>query len=103
MPQIILRPIIGDGDTDVVFLYELFYSRQSFWSGIAGDDHANSCALAIFELGADVRIFIFGKIDGSGSVEFYSRRGIVPERSRLLLRIHRKMILDVLRVQVRHV
>ena len=50
---------------------------------------ADTCPLAVFELGPDVRIFIFREIDSSGSVKLDARRGIVGQRSRLLLRIHR--------------
>src|SRR6202790_2326977 len=77
MPQLIFRAVIVDGDTDVVFLYELLNPRQSLRRGVAGDNHANSSALAVFEFAADVRIFIFCEINGSGSVKFDARRGIV--------------------------
>src|ERR1700740_3685328 len=75
-PQLVLRPVIVDRDTDVVLLYELFHSRQSSRCGIARDDDGNPCSLAVFELTADVRIFIFCKINGSGSVKPDARRSI---------------------------
>ena len=54
-------------------------------------------------LGADIRIFIFGKIDGSGGVKLDAGGRIVRKCSRFLLSIRRKMIFDVLRVQLRNI
>ena len=86
MPQLVFRPVIVDRDADVVLLHELLDSRQSLRCGVAGNDDADTCALAVFELGADVRIFIFREIDGSGGVKLDASRGIVRKRGRLLLR-----------------
>src|SRR6266446_4379722 len=103
MPQLIFWPVIVDGETDVVLLHELLDPRQSLRRGVAGDDDGNTCPLAIFELAADVRVFILREIDGSGSVKLDARRGIVRQRSCLFLRIRRQMILDVLGIQLQHV
>src|SRR5438477_2190593 len=103
MPQLVLRSVIVDRDFDVVLLYELLYSWQSFRRGVAGDDDGNPRSLAVFELGPDVGIFIFGEIDGPGSVQLDASRGIVSQRSRLLVRIDRKMIFDVLCIQGEHI
>src|SRR5216684_4461484 len=103
MPKLIFRPVIVDGETDVVLLYELLDPRQSLRCGGARNDDDNTCSLAIFELAADVRVFILREIDGSGSVKLDARRGIVRQRSCLLLRIRRQMILDVLGIQLQHI
>src|ERR1700674_187108 len=103
MPQLIFRPVIVDRDTDIVLLYELLNSRQGFRCWVAGDYDGNTCSLAVFELNPDVRIFIFLEIDGSGRVKPDARRGIVRQRSRLLLRIRREMIFDILRIQLEHI
>src|SRR6266436_5668562 len=49
MPQLIFGPVIVDGETDIVLLHELLDPRQSFRCGVAGDDDANSCSLAVLE------------------------------------------------------
>src|SRR6266478_9180746 len=103
MPQLVFRPVIVDRETDTVFLYELLNSRQSFRCRVAGDYDRNTRSLAVFELVPDVRIFVFREIDGSGSVQLDARRGVVRQRSRLLLRIRRKMIFDILRIQRKHI
>ena len=90
-------------DADVVLLYELLKSRQSFPCGVAGDNNRNTGSLAVFELAADIRIFIFREINGSGSVKPDARGGVVRQRSRLLLRILWEMIFDILRIQSEHV
>ncbi len=102
-PQLVLGPMIVDCDTDVVFLYEFFYSRQSLRCGIAGDDDGNTRSLAVFELGPDVGVFILGEIDGTGSVQPDARRGIIRQRCGFLLRVGRKMIFDVLGIQLEHI
>ena len=68
-PDLVFRPVVVDGDADVVLLDELFDARQSCGRGVAGDDDADAGALAVLELGADVVVFILGKVDGSGGVE----------------------------------
>src|SRR6266436_5312806 len=103
MPQLIFRPVIVDRETDIVFFYELLYSRQGFRCWVAGDDDANTCPLAVFELAPDVCIFIFREINGSGSVKLDACGGIVRQCSRLLLRIRREMIFHVLCVQREHI
>src|ERR1700674_2772808 len=89
--------------SDAVLLYELLHSRQSFRCGVAGDNDDNTSSLAVFELTPDVRIFVFREIDRSGSVKPDARRGIVRQRSLLLLRIRREMIFHLLRIQRRHI
>src|SRR5580700_3670835 len=103
MPQLILRAVIVDRDTDVVFLYELFNPRQSLRRGVARDNQANPCPPAVFEFAPDVGIVIFREINGSSSVKFDACRGIVCQGLLLLLGIHRKMVFDVLRIQGQHV
>src|ERR1700682_1299505 len=103
MPQRILRPMIVDRDADVVLPDELLYSRQSSRCGIPGDNDLDTRSLAVFELGTDISIFILREIDGPGSVQPDARRGIVRHCSRFLLRVHRKMIFDVLGVQIEHI
>ena len=90
--------MIVDCDTDVILLYELLNSRQSFRCRISGDNNLNSRSLAIFKLSPYIRIVIFGKIDGSGSVKLDACRGIVRQRGCLLLCVHREMIFDILRI-----
>jgi len=96
MPQLIFWSVIVDRDTNIVFLNELLDPRQKFWRRVAGDNDADACSLAAFELASDVRIFILRKIDGSGSVKLDARGGVVREGRCFLLRIHREMILYVL-------
>src|SRR5580700_823127 len=84
---------------DVVLLYELFDSRQSFGLGVAGDNDSNTRSLAVLELRLDVRIFISFEIDGSGSMEPDARRGVVRQRSCLPQGIDREMIFDVFGIQ----
>src|SRR5579859_746252 len=102
MPQPILWPVIMDRDANVIFLYELFDSRQSSGRGVASDNHANSGSLRILELAANIRIFVIRKIDGSGGVQPDARRGIVRERSRLSRCLRWEMILHVLGIQRQH-
>src|SRR5882724_10822587 len=99
MPDFIFRAVIVDGETDVVLLYEFFDARQSLRCGVAGDNDADPRALAVFKFGADVRIFIFGKIDGAGSVKGDPCRGVIREGGGFLLRVHREMIFDVLAIE----
>src|SRR5882672_5482076 len=102
-PQLVLGPVIVDRDTDVILLYELLKSRQRLGRGVASDNDGNTCSLAVFELSADVRIFLLREIDSSGSVERDARRGVVRQGGRLPLRVNREMIFDVLRIQGEHV
>src|ERR1700733_3657911 len=85
VPQLVLRPMIVDRDTDVVLFCELLNSRQGFRSRVAGDYNGNATSLAVFEFRPDVRVFIFRKIDGSGRVKVDSARGIVSERGSLFV------------------
>src|SRR6266849_10967185 len=103
MPQLIFRPVIVDRETDIVLSYESLNSRQSLRRRVARDNDANTCPLAVFELAPDVRIFIFREINGSGSVKLDACCGIVRQCSRLLLRIRREMIFDILRIQREHI
>ena len=61
MPQLVFRPVIVNRDADVVLLHELLDPRQSLGRGIAGHNHWNARSLAVFELAADVGIFVFGE------------------------------------------
>src|SRR5580698_3535059 len=90
-------------DADVKLLDELLKPRQCLRRGVARDNHRDACSLTVFELGPDVRLFIFRKIDSSSSMKTDTRCGIVCERGRLLLRIEREMIFDVLRIQREHI
>src|ERR1700722_14827689 len=98
MPQLILGPVIVDGDADVVLLYELLDSRQSFRCGVTSDNDTDTSSLAVVKLCADVRIFVFRKIDSSGSMKLDACPRVVLQGSRLLLSIHREMIFNVLRI-----
>ena len=60
-PQLIFRPMIVDGEPDVVFLHELFNAGKHCRSRAAGDDHGNAGPLAVFKLAANIIIIIFGK------------------------------------------
>src|SRR6266478_565520 len=102
MPQFILRPVIVDREAYVVLLHKLLNPRQRLGGGVARDNHLNPRPLAVFKLAANVRIFIFREIDCSGSVQLDARRGIVRQRSLFLLRVHRKMVLDILCIQRQH-
>jgi len=66
-----------DGDADVVFPDELLKPWQRFGSRISGDYYADAGALTVLELGADVGVFILGKVDGSGSVQLDAGSGVV--------------------------
>src|SRR5438552_16577664 len=101
--HLILGSVIMDRHADVVLLYELLDSRQCLRCRVARDNNGNTRPLAVFELAADIRIFILREIDGSGSVKLDARRGIVRQRGCLLLWIHWEMIFDVLRVQREHI
>ena len=78
--ELVLGPVIVDGDADVVFLDELLDPIERFRRRVAGDDDVDAGALAVFELGADVGFVIFGKVDGSGGVELDAGGGVVSER-----------------------
>src|SRR6266478_4412234 len=63
MPQLVLGAVIVDRDPDVVFLYDFLDSRQSLRCRVASDNNADSRPLAVFELAADIGIFILREID----------------------------------------
>src|ERR1700730_8169385 len=92
-----------DRDADVVLLYKLLNSRQSFECRVTGDNNAKTSSLAVFEFGPYVRIFVFRKIDGSSSMKLDACRGVVRQRGCLLLCVHREMIFRVLRIQGEHI
>ena len=77
MPELIFWAVIVDGETDVVFLYEFLDARESFRRGVAGDNYRDSGSLAVFELAADVGVFVFGEIDGAGGVKVDACGGVV--------------------------
>jgi len=68
-PQLVFGAVIVDRDADVVLLYKLLDSQQSFQCRVSGDNNPNSRSRAVFELSPYIRIFIFCKIDGSGSMK----------------------------------
>src|SRR5580693_3722639 len=103
MPDSIFRPVIVNRDADVELLDELLNSRQCLWRGVARDNHCDACSLAVLELRPDVPIFVLREIDSSSSVKPDTRCGIVCQRRRLLVRIEREMIFDILRVQREHI
>src|ERR1700733_2676192 len=103
MPDSIFRPVIVNRDADVELLDELLNSRQCLWRGVARDNHCDACSLAVFELRPDVPIFVLREIDSSSSVKPDTRCGIVCQRSRLRLWLHRKMIFDILGIQREHI
>jgi hypothetical protein len=61
--------MVVDGDANVVLLDELFDARKRGGRGVSGDDDLDAGALGIFKLGADVVVFVLGKVDGAGGVE----------------------------------
>src|SRR5216684_241215 len=83
MPKLVLRPVIVDGEPDVVFTDELFDSGQSFWCGVACDYDGNPRPLAVLEFVANVGVFIFIEINCSGGVEFDACSGVVRQCSGL--------------------
>ncbi len=95
MPELIFGAVIVDGETDVVFLYEFLDARESFGRGVAGYNYGDLGALAVFELAADVGVFVFGEIDGAGGVKLDARGGIIGHGDCFLLRIAGEMILYV--------
>src|SRR5437660_1158180 len=99
MPELIFWAVIVDGETDVVFLYEFLDARESFGRGIAGYDYGNGGALAVFEFGSDVGVFVFGEIDGAGGVKLDACGGVIGHRDCLLLRIAGEMVFYVFGVQ----
>ena len=68
---------------DVVLLHELLDARQRGGRGIPGHDHLDAGALAVFELRADVFVFIFGEVDGAGGVQLDAVGAVIGERLRL--------------------
>src|SRR5438876_11500482 len=73
MPQLILGPVIMDRHADVVLLYELLDSRQCLGCMVVRDNNGNTSPLAVFELAADIRIFILFEIAVSGGVALAAR------------------------------
>src|SRR5258708_430656 len=98
MPELVLRPVVVDGEADVVFADEFFNSRQSFRRRVSGNDDGNPRALAVFEFAADVRVVIFVEIDGSGGVGFDACGGVVGQGVGFLFRIGGKVVLDVFEI-----
>src|SRR5580693_1900159 len=103
MPQPIFWPVIVDREANVILPHELLDSWQSFQCGVARDNDGNTRSLAVFELSANVGIFVFREIDRPGSMKLNASRGIVRERSRFLLQIRREMIFDILCIQLKHI
>ena len=99
-PELILGAVVVDGDTDVVFLDELLQARQRLGGGIAGHDHADAGALAILKLGADVGVFIPGKVDGAGGVQMDASGGVIGQSCGFSLRIGGQVVLDVFYVEI---
>src|SRR5580704_9536617 len=67
-PQLVLGPVIVDRNTNVVLLYKLLNSLQSFRCGVSGDNHADTRSFAVFEFGPYIRIFVLGEINGPGGM-----------------------------------
>ena len=99
-PELVLGSVVVDGDADVVFLDELLQAGQRLGSGIAGHDHADAGALAILELGADIGVFIPGKVDGAGGMQLDAGGGVIGQRPGFSLRIGGQVVLDVFYVEI---
>src|SRR5882757_6342056 len=95
--------MIVNRKANVVLLHELFDAWEGLRSRVAGHNDGDAGALAIFELAANVVVLVLRKVNGSRSVQLDARSSVVRKRLRLRLRFHRKMILDVLRIQRRNV
>src|SRR6185437_13673851 len=102
-PQLVFWAVVMDGDADVVFLHKLLNPRQRFERWIASDDDADARSFAVFELRADVVVFVILKIDGSGGVQLDSRGSIISECGGFRLRVHGQMVFGVFRIQRRYV
>src|ERR1035437_1932681 len=98
-PYLVFRAVVMDRDADVVFLDELLQAGQRCRGRVTGHDDPYACPLAVLELGADVVVFVFGEIDGSGGVELYSGGGVIGQRLGFFIGRHGEMILGVLGVQ----
>ena len=98
MPELVLGPVIVDGESDVVFAHKLFDARESCWGGVTGDYDGNPCPLAVLEFVANVGVFIFIEINCSGSMEFYACSGVVRQCSGLFRRGRREMIFNVFEI-----
>ena len=103
MPQLIFRPVVVDGKAYVVLLDELLDARKSTRRRVSSDDHPYSRSLAVLELIADVSVFIFIEVDRSRGMQLNTRCMVVFDRFRLLYRIHREMIFNILGIQREHV
>ncbi len=68
-----------DGEANVVLAHKFFDARQCRWRGIARHNHANACALGIFEFGADVVVIVLRKVNRSDRVKLDARGGIVGQ------------------------
>ena len=60
--------VAGDPSPETLPRIEKFVKQYDI--RIAGDDDADSSALAIFEFRADVVVFILGEVDGASCVQF---------------------------------
>src|SRR5580692_13017071 len=103
MPQLILWPVIVDGEPYVVLLHKFLDTTKSARGRVSGDNDRNTRSLGIFELIADVVIFVFGKVNRPDGMQLNARGMVVVKRLRFLGRIHREMVFDILRVQRKHV
>jgi len=100
-PKFIFGAVIVNRDADVVFLYEFFDARKSRGRGITGDDYLDASAFRILKLFADVIVFVFVEVDGSGGVEFDASSGVIGKRGGFRLRVNRQVIFCVLEIYVR--
>src|ERR1700735_5023864 len=103
MPQLVLRPVIVDREPYVVLLYKLLNTRKRGRVRISSDNHRDTRSLGVFELTADVVILVLGEVNRSHGMQLNTGGVIVVERLRLLCRIHREMVFDVLGVQRQYV
>ena len=103
VPQLILRPMVMNGQADVILLHEFFDAWKRLRSRVSGDNHGNSSALAVFKLAANILIFVLRKIDRSRSVKLDARRVVVRNRLGLRRRVNRKMVLNILRIEREYV
>ena len=103
MPQLILRPVIVDGEAHVVLLDKLLDARKGTGRRVSSDNHRDTRSLAVLEFAADVGILVLIEINRSGRMQLNAGRMVVLERLRLLHGIHREMIFDVLGIQREHI
>ena len=97
--DLVLGPVIVDGDLDVVFLHKLFHARQRCRRRIAGNNHLDASAFAVFKLCADVIVIVLLKVDGADSVQVNAVGLVVGYSLRLSRRIHGQMVFGVLGIQ----